>query len=85
MFKHKEIFNIKKTFYILDKDFTGAISRENLKEGLLQYEKEVGSQLWDDIDQEVTRIFENVDFNQDGEINYTEFVCATLDQTNHLT
>mmetsp|Transcript_31220 Transcript_31220/g.23202 ORF Transcript_31220/g.23202 Transcript_31220/m.23202 type:complete len:114 (+) Transcript_31220:425-766(+) len=85
MFKHKELLNIKRTFYLLDSDFSGDITVANLKEGLLRLEAESGEQMFSDIDSEVARIFECVDFNKSGDINYTEFVCAALEPGVHLT
>ena len=36
-------------------------------------------------EQELNTIFERVDFNHDGEINYTEFLAATISVQNVLT
>ena len=36
-------------------------------------------------EQEINQIFERIDFNHDGEINYTEFLAVTVDRRKAIT
>jgi len=36
-------------------------------------------------EQEVNSIFERIDFNHDGEINYSEFLAVTVDRRKAIT
>jgi Ca2+-binding EF-hand superfamily protein len=64
-----------KMFFELDKNRDGYITRKELKEGVKHLDEQEG---FDDI-------FEGVDVDHNGAINYTEFIAATLDQTRYVT
>ena len=36
-------------------------------------------------EEEINQIFERMDFNHDGEINYTEFLAVTVDRRRAIT
>ena len=36
-------------------------------------------------EQEIDQIFERIDFNHDGEINYSEFLAVTVDRRRAIT
>jgi len=36
-------------------------------------------------EEEINQIFERIDFNHDGEINYTEFLAVTVDRQKAIT
>lgn len=72
------IFNVDLltgAFRELDKDNSGTLSLEELKQGFS--EMKVPSA-------EVERIFSNVDFGHAGEINYSEFLAVTVDKRKAL-
>jgi Ca2+-binding EF-hand superfamily protein len=62
-----------KTFKALDLDNDGQLSHEELMVG---YTKTMGE---DDAKKEVERIMDTVDVNQTGNIDFTEFLLATVD------
>eukprot|EP00357_Protocruzia_adherens_P012671 CAMPEP_0114998236 /NCGR_PEP_ID=MMETSP0216-20121206/15378_1 /TAXON_ID=223996 /ORGANISM="Protocruzia adherens, Strain Boccale" /LENGTH=473 /DNA_ID=CAMNT_0002362777 /DNA_START=37 /DNA_END=1458 /DNA_ORIENTATION=+ len=69
---------LKEKFRELDRDNTGVISYANLEEGL----REAGLSMKSD---EIHNLIKKIDFNQNNEINYTEFLAATIDAGKHLT
>jgi len=72
----EEIAGLKEIFTEMDRDNDGAISFEELKEGLLK----VGTTLKD---AEIFDLMDAADFDQDGIIDYGEFLAATL-SLNHI-
>ena len=62
------------TFRTLDKNGDGTLSREEILEGYKQIMNE------EEAENEVNRIMEMVDIDKSGEIDYTEFIAATLDR-----
>lgn len=62
-----------KTFKALDLDNDGQLSKDELMAG---YTKTMGE---DDAKREVERIMDTVDVNQTGNIDFTEFLLATVD------
>jgi Ca2+-binding EF-hand superfamily protein len=69
---------IKDTFYALDKNLSGGITYEELKEIFYEYNaftEEEGH----DKELALREIFYKTDFNGNEEINYSEFLVATLD------
>ena len=66
-----ELFSL---FYSLDTNKNGHLSREELKAGFI---KLFGNRIRN-IDAEVNRIIEEVDFNHSGDISYNEFITAAI-------
>ncbi|CAG9321820.1 unnamed protein product [Blepharisma stoltei] len=73
-----EMLNLFKS---LDTDNSGTLSKAELIEG---YTMLYGNQI-DDIEGEVDRIMSQVDTDKSGEIDYTEFIAATLNKNRLLS
>lgn len=69
----KELKEIRDTFSAIDEDSSGAISLKELQNAFIQAGQARGEE---DIDE----IIKKVDFDQNGEINYSEFISGTLDR-----
>lgn len=73
-----ELRELREYFQAADKDHSGTVTYEELKEMVkfkgLNYS-----------DAELEQIIKNVDNNGDGHINYSEFIAATIDIRRHLT
>ena len=73
-----ELRELREYFQAADKDHSGTVTYEELKEMVkfkgLNYS-----------DTEIEQIIKNVDNNGDGHINYSEFIAATIDIRRHLT
>jgi calcium-dependent protein kinase len=67
----EEIVGLKEMFKTIDTDSSGAISFEELKEGL----KKVGSNL---TEADIQDLMDAADIDQNGTIDYGEFLAATL-------
>jgi calcium-dependent protein kinase len=67
----EEIAGLKEMFLMMDSDGSGAISFEELKEGL----KKVGSNL---MEADIRQLMDAADVDHDGTIDYGEFLAATL-------
>jgi calcium-dependent protein kinase len=67
----EEIAGLKKMFLMMDSDGSGAISFEELKEGL----KKVGSNL---MEADIRQLMDAADVDHNGTIDYGEFLAATL-------
>ncbi|CAG9317475.1 unnamed protein product [Blepharisma stoltei] len=67
-------------FKSLDSDNSGTLSRDELIEGF----RILYSNQFEDIDGEVSRIMSQVDIDKSGEIDYNEFIAATLNKTRLL-
>lgn len=76
--KEKEM--LQNTFLFLDTDGDGKLSKEELING---YERIFGTDC--DAEQAVEGIMENLDIDQSGFIDYTEFLLATLDRKSLLS
>lgn len=71
----KELKEIRETFAAIDVDSSGSISLSELCQGF----RSSGALMGGD-ERQLDDIMKRVDFNEDGEINYSEFVSGTLDQ-----
>ncbi|CAK9265884.1 unnamed protein product [Sphagnum jensenii] len=67
----EEITGLKEMFKMMDSDDSGSISFEELKEGL----KKVGSIL---MEEDIRQLMDAADVDQNGTIDYGEFLAATL-------
>jgi len=67
-----DVSEAMKMFLTLDKNRDGYITLKELKEGMKDYENI----------EELAEILKGVDIDNNGAINYTEFIAATLDQSN---
>lgn len=67
----EDIKELKELFKVLDVDGDGSLSLEELKKGL--HGKENG--------ENILALLHSADTDGSGEINYTEFLAATIDQT----
>lgn len=72
MADQNQIEGLRKEFQKLDKDGTGIISAEELKNGLKESNIDIP-------DEEIDKIIHEVDYLGNGKINYTEFLVATMD------
>ena len=68
----KELKEIRDTFSAIDADSSGAISMKELHNAF----KQAGEFRRDE---DINEIIKKVDFDHNGEINYSEFVSGTLD------
>ena len=75
----EEIDNACKLFEIIDKKGNGKINKDELYNGLSELYKSV--KLKDDVD----KIFENLDINNDLYLEYEEFIRAAIDRSIFLT
>lgn len=67
---------LRDAFRALDKKNTGLLSVNEIKEAFK------GSNF---TQEDLDNIFRNIDLNHDGEINYSEFLAATVDKKKALT
>ena len=78
---NEERAEMTEIFRSLDTDQNGTLSKEELKQGFLKY---FGSS-FENIDSEIDRIMIETDINRSGEIDYTEFISATLSRQQLLS
>jgi len=65
----KEVKKLRDIFHAIDRDHDGTISMQELKQALRKnYSEKV-----------IDELFQNVDVNESGSIDYTEFLAATLE------
>ena len=74
----QELLEIQRAFQAIDKNSDGKLTREELIEG---YTKMYGEMA----EEEVDKIMKLADFDGNGEIEYSEWVVATMDKHNLLT
>ena len=67
---------LKNAFHVLDKDNSGTLEISEIREAF--NEMNISQQ-------ELDQIFDNIDLNHDGEINYTEFLAVTVDRQRAMT
>lgn len=75
----KEVDNACKIFEKIDKKGNGKINKEELLEGLSAIYKS------DKLKEDVDKIFENLDVNNDLYLEYEEFIRAAIDKSIFLT
>lgn len=81
MTTNEEREEMTELFKSLDIDGNGTLSKEEMKEGFTRmFRNSI-----EDIDQEINRIMIEVDINQSGEIDYTEFISATINRQQLLS
>jgi len=68
-------------FKAIDTDNNGALSREELINGFSQ----IFGEGQENIEEEVDKIMSNVDTDHSGEIDYTEFIIATMNRQKLLS
>jgi calcium-dependent protein kinase len=66
---------LKNAFRELDTDNSGTLSMTEIKSAMMEMKIPQA---------ELEQIFKNVDFNHDGEINYSEFLAVTVDRRKAL-
>jgi len=71
--------HLLETFKALDTNGDGTLSREEILEG---YRKTMGEE---EAEAEVNRIMAMVDLDKSGEIDYSEFIAATLDRKEMMS
>lgn len=71
--------HLMETFKALDKNGDGTLSREEILEG---YRQTMGEE---EAEAEVNRIMAMVDLDKSGEIDYSEFIAATLDRKEMMS
>ena len=73
-----EINNLKKVFSAFDKSKDGQISYDELRQGLIQLKSNRITE------QDVHFLFQALDVDRNGKVDYTEFIAATLQKANYL-
>ena len=73
-----ELKRIKETFKAIDVDHSGLISHDELKKALQSHLPDGVS------DDHINNIINKVDYDKNGEINYSEFLSCTMDDM-HLS
>ena len=67
---------LRNAFHALDKDNSGTLEMSEIREAFAGMNIPAA---------ELNQIFENIDLNHDGEINYTEFLAVTVDRKKAVT
>ena len=67
---------LRNAFRTLDADNSGTLEMNEIKAAFSELNMS---------EQEINQIFERIDFNHDGEINYTEFLAVTVDRRKAIT
>ena len=70
---------MEKIFKALDRNGDGHLSKEEILDG---YEENFGVPI---NEEEVDKMFKNIDIDGNGSIDYTEFVMATMNEKNLVT
>ena len=77
MLRDQDIAHLKVRFHSMDKDNTGLISYEELKEALHESGFDVPRE-------QITQLLAEIDLKQNGLINYSEFIAASMKIRKHL-
>ena len=72
-----EINNLNNVFSAFDTGKDGQISFEELKKGLMDMKSNKMTE------EDIKKLFEALDVDQNGKIDYTEFIAATMDEANY--
>jgi len=72
----KEIHELSDLFKSFDKNFDGQISYEEFENGFFEFKNKTNTNIFNDKD--IKHIFNMVDVNKNGMIDYSEFIAATL-------
>ncbi|CAD8071877.1 unnamed protein product [Paramecium sonneborni] len=80
MTNHKEIEDLQHTFQSLDSNRDGVLSKEELIQG---YKRIMKNQ--EQAELQAERILEEIDKNLSGQIDYSEFIMASINQTKILS
>lgn len=78
MMKEDEIEHLRSEFRKMDTDYTGTISASELEQAIRNMGKEVTAN-------EIEDIIKNVDYMENGRINYSEFLAATVSAKATIT
>ena len=73
-----EISNLRKVFKSFDKCEDGQITYDELKQGLIQFNPSLFAE------NEIKELFGKIDVDKNGKIDYTEFLAATVQESNYL-
>ena len=73
----KEINSLRKQFEKIDEDHSGNVSTEELSKALKKINKDIP-------DEEIEKIVAEIDIKGNHEINYSEFIAATLNAKVYL-
>ena len=76
--KEADVQHLRRQFEIMDVDHTGIIEVDELRQAIKQLKVDIP-------DDEVLQIIDHVNFRSHGEINYTEFLAATISAQEILT
>lgn len=76
--KPEEVENLRLVFQEMDKNGAGMINASELSEYIKKQHMEIS-------DQEIQKLIAEIDYHGNGEINYSEFLYATIDTQKFLT
>tara|TARA_B110000285_G_C15083360_1_gene594765 strand:+ start:1231 stop:1515 length:285 start_codon:yes stop_codon:yes gene_type:complete len=74
----KQIIMLKKEFELIDKDRSGIIEVSELSQAIKKANMTLSNE-------DINEIISQIDENGDGEINYSEFITATINTKDLLT
>ena len=77
----KDRDELQNTFKLLDKDNNGRLTKEEL---MIGYAKVFGASP-EQVEIEVNKIFEQIDSNKSGEIDFSEFLVATANEYKNVS
>ena len=79
MAKDEEKRDLEKIFKALDVENNGALTKEEV---LVGFEKHFGVLMTEEL---VDEMFDRIDIDGNGTLDYTEFVAATIEEKNLVT